>query len=458
LAKITGVILAAGKGVRMRSRLSKVLHPVAGIPMVGHVARAARAAGIDSLVLVVGHGREQVMEAMASDGVQFVVQEQQLGTGHALLQAEEAVGGSEIILVLCGDTPLLRAETLEKLINYHQENQAAATVLTAQLECPEGYGRIIRDQLGDIVRIVEEKDASPQEKEIREINSGIYCFDKEVFQTLKGITPENAQGEYYLTDALVEYRKRGCRVLALPAALEEDIYGINDRSQLAFAERILRQRKCTEVMLSGVTIIDPATTYIDTEVKIGMDTTILPFTMIEGQTVIGEDCLVGPGSRIISSRIGNHVTIDNSKIIESQIGDGCNIGPYAYLRPGTELHQDVKVGDFVEVKKSVVGKGSKIPHLAYVGDATIGCHVNVGAGTITCNYDGENKYPTVIEDGAFIGSNTNLVAPVRIGQNATTGAGSTITRDVPPFSLGVERASQKVIDNWRQRRQKHNNE
>ncbi|MGI6550910.1 MAG: bifunctional UDP-N-acetylglucosamine diphosphorylase/glucosamine-1-phosphate N-acetyltransferase GlmU [Syntrophomonadales bacterium] len=458
MAKITGVILAAGKGVRMRSRLSKVLHPVAGIPMVGHVARAARAAGIDSLVLVVGHGREQVMEAMASDGVQFVVQEQQLGTGHALLQAEEAVGGSEIILVLCGDTPLLRAETLEKLINYHQENQAAATVLTAQLECPEGYGRIIRDQLGDIVRIVEEKDASPQEKEIREINSGIYCFDKEVFQTLKGITPENAQGEYYLTDALVEYRKRGCRVLALPAALEEDIYGINDRSQLAFAERILRQRKCTEVMLSGVTIIDPATTYIDTEVKIGMDTTILPFTMIEGQTVIGEDCLVGPGSRIISSRIGNHVTIDNSKIIESQIGDGCNIGPYAYLRPGTELHQDVKVGDFVEVKKSVVGKGSKIPHLAYVGDATIGCHVNVGAGTITCNYDGENKYPTVIEDGAFIGSNTNLVAPVRIGQNATTGAGSTITRDVPPFSLGVERASQKVIDNWRQRRQKHNNE
>ncbi len=236
MAKITGVILAAGKGVRMRSRLSKFLHPVAGIPMVGHVARAARAAGIDSLVLVVGHGREQVMEAMASDGVQFVVQEQQLGTGHALLQAEEAVGGSEIILVLCGDTPLLRAETLEKLINYHQENQAAATVLTAQLECPEGYGRIIRDQLGDIVRIVEEKDASPQEKEIREINSGIYCFDKEVFQTLKGITPENAQGEYYLTDALVEYRKRGCRVLALPAALEEDIYGINDRSQLAFAE------------------------------------------------------------------------------------------------------------------------------------------------------------------------------------------------------------------------------
>lgn len=458
MAKITGVILAAGKGVRMRSRLAKVLHPVAGIPMVSHVARAARAAGVDRLVLVVGHGREQVMKDMADDSIQFVVQEQQLGTGHALLQAENAAAGSEIILVLCGDTPLLRAATLEKLINYHQENQAAATVLTAQLEHPKGYGRIIRDQFGDIVRIVEEKDASPLEREIREINSGIYCFDKEVFQILKGLTPENAQGEYYLTDALIEYRQRGCRVLALPAALGEDIYGINDRSQLAFAERILRQRKCNEVMLSGVTIIDPATTFIDAEVKIGMDTTILPFTMIEGSTVIGEDCLIGPGSRIISSQIGNQVTIDNSKVIDSQIADGCNIGPYAYLRPGTELHQDVKVGDFVEVKKSVVGAGSKIPHLAYVGDATIGCHVNVGAGTITCNYDGENKHPTVIEDGAFIGSNTNLVAPVRIGRNATTGAGSTITRDVPPFSLGVERASQKVIDNWRQRRQKHDNE
>lgn len=458
MPKITGVILAAGKGVRMRSRLTKVLHPVAGIPMVGHVANAARAAGVDRLVIVVGHGREQVMDAMSAGEVQFVVQEQQLGTGHALLQAEAAAEASEIIVVLCGDTPLLRAQTLEKLIEYHQDNQAAATVLTAQLENPEGYGRIIRDELGDIVRIVEEKDASPQEKEIREINSGIYCFDKEVFRILKNLKPDNAQGEYYLTDALVEYRRKGCRVLALPAALEQDIYGINDRNQLAFAEKILRQRKCAEVMLSGVTVTDPATTFIDTQVEIGMDTTILPFTMIEGQTIIGENSLIGPGSRIISSRIGNQVILDSSKVIESQIDDGCNIGPYAYLRPGTVLHQDVKVGDFVEVKKSVVGSGSKIPHLAYVGDATIGCHVNVGAGTITCNYDGENKHPTIIEDGAFIGSNTNLVAPVRIGQNAITGAGSTITRDVPPFSLGVERASQKVIDNWRHRKKQQNNE
>ncbi|MGE5544707.1 MAG: bifunctional UDP-N-acetylglucosamine diphosphorylase/glucosamine-1-phosphate N-acetyltransferase GlmU [Bacillota bacterium] len=458
MPRITGVILAAGKGVRMHSRLAKVLHPVAGVPMVSHVVSAAFAAGVDRLVMVVGHGREQVMEVMSASGVQFVVQEQQLGTGHALLQAEAAVEESEIILVLCGDTPLLQAQTLETLIKYHREHQAAATVLTARLEHPEGYGRIVRDELGDIVRIVEEKDASPQEKEIREINSGIYCFDKEVFQILKHLNTDNAQGEYYLTDALVEYRLKGCRVLALPAAKEEDIYGINDRTQLAFAEKILRRRKCTEVMLSGVTVLDPATTFIDAQVEIGRDTTILPFTMIEGQTVIGEDCLIGPGSRIISSRIGNRVTIDNSKIIESQVGDGCNIGPYAYLRPGTELHQDVKVGDFVEVKKSVVGKGSKIPHLAYVGDATIGCNVNVGAGTITCNYDGEHKHPTIIEDGAFIGSNTNLVAPVRIGQNAVTGAGSTITRDVPPFSLGVERASQKVIDNWRHRRQQHNNE
>lgn len=458
MSTITGVILAAGKGVRMRSRLSKVLHPVAGIPMVSHVARAARAAGVDRLVLVVGHGREQVMDALSANGVQFVIQEQQLGTGHALLQAEAAVEGSDTILVLCGDTPLLRAATLEKLIKYHRENRAVATVLTARLEQPEGYGRIIRDQSGDIVRIVEEKDASLQEKEIREINSGIYCFDRAVFSILKGITPENAQREYYLTDALVEYRRQGRRVLALPAAEEEDIYGINDRTQLAFAERILRQRKCVEVMLSGVTVLDPATTYIDSEVKIGIDTTILPFTMIEGNTVIGEDCLVGPGSRIIASQVGNRVTIDSSKVIESHVGDGCNIGPYAYLRPGTELDQNVKVGDFVEVKKSVVGAGSKIPHLSYVGDAVLGQNVNVGAGTITCNYDGENKHPTIIEDGAFIGSNTNLVAPVRIGQRAMTGAGSTITRDVPPFSLGVERASQKVIDNWRNRKNRQNNE
>lgn len=458
MSTITGVILAAGKGVRMRSRLAKVLHPVAGIPMISHVVGAARASGIDRLVVVVGHGREQVVSAIADDTIQFVVQEEQLGTGHALLQAETAAEGSDLIVVLCGDTPLLRARTLEKLIEFHRDNRAVATVLTAKIENPEGYGRIIRDDQGDIVRIVEEKDATPQEREIQEINSGIYCFDREVFRILKNLKPDNAQGEYYLTDVLLYYRKNGQRVLALPAAEEEDIYGINDRVQLAVAERILRRRKCHELMLSGVTILDPATTFVDAQVEIGPDTTILPFTMIEGRTVIGENCVIGPGTRIISSRIGNRVTIDNSKIIESQVGDGCDIGPYAYIRPGTELHQDVKIGDFVEVKKSVVGSGSKIPHLSYVGDATIGCNVNVGAGTITCNYDGEKKHPTIIEDGAFIGSNTNLVAPVRIGERAVTGAGSTITRDVPPFSLGVERAPQKVIDDWRHRKKKQNDE
>ncbi len=458
MSKITGVILAAGKGVRMRSRLAKVLHPVAGVPMISHVVNAARASGIERLVVVVGHGREQVVKAVADDTIQFVVQEEQLGTGHALLQAEAAAAGSELILVLCGDTPLLRARTLEKFIDFHRDSRAAATVLTAKMENPQGYGRIIRDDQGDIVRIVEEKDATPEEREIREINSGIYCFNGEVFGILKHVNRDNAQGEYYLTDVLLEYRKNGQRVLAVPAAEEEDIYGINDRAQLAFAERILRQRKCLELMLAGVTIMDPATTYIDAQVKIGQDTVILPFTMIEGQTVIGENCVIGPGARIISSRIGDRVTIDNSKIIESRVGDGCDIGPYAYIRPGTELHEDVKIGDFVEVKKSVVGSGSKIPHLSYVGDAVIGRRVNVGAGTITCNYDGEKKHPTIIEDGAFIGSNTNLVAPVRIGEKAFTGAGSTITRDVPPFSLGVERAPQKVIDNWRHRRKKHDEE
>jgi len=442
----------------MRSGLAKVLHPVAGVPMIVHVVKAARAAGAERIVLVVGHGREQVMEVMSDQGVEFAVQEQQLGTGHALLRAETAVKDDGLILVLSGDTPLLRPETLASLIDYHRLHQAAATVLTAHLDQPQGYGRVIRDQSGDLMGIVEEKDASAEQKQIKEINAGVYCFEPTVFEILRGLTPNNAQGEFYLTDALIELRRRGRRVLALPAADMEDVHGVNDRSQLALAEKIMRQRICREVMLAGVTVMDPDTTFIDAGVKIGADTVILPFTMIEGNTVIGEGCTIGPGTRIISSRVGNRVVIDNAKVIESLIGEGCNIGPYSYLRPGTELDRDVKVGDFVEVKKSKVGAGSKIPHLSYVGDAIIGQNVNVGAGTITCNYDGEHKHLTVIEDEAFIGSNTNLVAPVKIGQKAMTGAGSTITRDLPPFSLGVERASQKTILDWRHRRNNRDNE
>jgi len=458
LSKITGVVLAAGKGVRMRSALAKVLHPVAGIPMVSHVIREAREAGADQLVLVVGHDRDQVMEKLAGPGIQFVVQEEQLGTGHALLQAEPVVSKSDLIMVLCGDTPLLQADSLRRLIDFHKTQKSAATVLTARMSDPSGYGRIIRDEAGELIRIVEEKDASQDEKKIDEINSGIYCFDYQVFSALKQLTTNNVQGEYYLTDTLVELISKGRRVLALPTANEEDIYGINDRSQLAFAEKKLRQRKCQELMAAGVTIIDPETTYVQSRVTIGQDTIIEPFTMIEGNSVIGERCAIGPGSRIVNSIIGAGTKVDSSRVVESEVGDRCDIGPYAYLRPGTILKQGVKIGDFVEIKKSLIGAGSKIPHLSYVGDATLGQNVNVGAGTITCNYDGKNKYPTLIEDGAFIGSNTNLVAPVTIGEKAVTGAGSTITKDVPPFSLGVERAPQKVIDNWQEREKMDNNE
>ncbi|NLB18405.1 MAG: bifunctional UDP-N-acetylglucosamine diphosphorylase/glucosamine-1-phosphate N-acetyltransferase GlmU [Syntrophomonadaceae bacterium] len=458
MSKITGVILAAGKGVRMRSDQAKVLHPVAGIPMVSHVIQAAREANADQLVLVVGHDRDQVMESLSGPGIKFVVQEEQLGTGHALLQAEPVVDESDLIMVLCGDTPLLQADSLRRLINFHMEQNASATVLTAHLTDPVGYGRIIRNEAGDLIRIVEEKDASQDEKKIDEINSGIYCFDYQVFSALKHLTPNNAQGEYYLTDALVEMSNQGKRVLALSAANEEDIYGINDRSQLAFAEKKLRQRKWQKLFAAGVTIIDPETTYVQSQVAIGRDTTIEPFTMIEGDTVIGEGCIIGPGSRIVNSIIGNRTKVDSSRVIESEIGEQCGIGPYAYLRPGTILGNRVKVGDFVEIKKSLIGNGSKIPHLSYVGDATLGQNVNVDAGTITCNYDGKNKSQTSINDWAFIGSNTNLVAPVTIGEKAVTGAGSTITKDVPPFSLGVERSPQKVIENWQKKKKTNNNE
>lgn len=436
----------------MRSNLPKVLHPVAGVPMVKHVIRSARGAGVSRLVLVVGHGRDLLMERITGDDIDFAIQEQQLGTGHALLQARDHIGQADIILVLCGDTPLLKSTTLTNLIEYHQENQSAATVLTACVGDPTGYGRIIRDQEDQFVRIVEEKDAAADEKKIHEINSGIYCFRRDVFDALQKLTPNNAQGEYYLTDVLIGLRGQGKKVMALMAAEEEDIYGINDRVQLSFAEQVMRRRKTRELMLSGVTVVDPDTTFVDLEVSIGPDSVVYPFSIIEGNTTIGEECTIGPGAQIVDSSIGSGVSIVNSRILSSIIGDNCTIGPFSYIRPDTVLAQDVKVGDFVEIKKSNIGLGSKVPHLSYVGDAEIGRGVNIGAGTITCNYDGVNKYPTIIEDEVFIGSNTNLVAPVKIGSGATTGAGSTITRDLPPNSLGVERAPQKVIADWRNRK------
>jgi bifunctional UDP-N-acetylglucosamine pyrophosphorylase/glucosamine-1-phosphate N-acetyltransferase len=444
--KFSAVILAAGKGVRMRSELPKVVHQVAGQPMVVHVAAAVRQAGIERQILVVGHGRQAVEALFPPGRVEFVVQAEQLGTGHALLQARDKFSGDDTILVLAGDTPLLQAATLKALIAAHQKSGAAATVLSTQVDDPCGYGRIVRDESGSFQAIVEEKDASPAEKQITEINSGMYCFQVQpALAALTGIGSQNAQGEYYLTEILPILKNQGHGVEVLQLDAREDIYGINDRVQLAQAEEILRRRKNEDLMRSGVTIVDPRTTYIDGQVEIGPDTIIYPGTIIEGLTCIGSGCAIGPGTRISSSSIGNQVIIENSRLKEAQVGDECTIGPFAYLRPQTVLHRRVKVGDFVEIKKSTLGEGSKAPHLSYIGDAQVGKGVNIGAGTITCNYNGTNKFETILEDGVFIGSNTNLVAPIKVGAHSVTGAGSTLTRDVPAETVAVERAEQRHL-------------
>jgi len=447
--KYSAVILAAGKGVRMCSELPKVVHRVAGMPMIVHVINAVKKAGIDDIITVVGYGREKVEEIVSSAGVQLVTQEEQLGTGHALMQAEKKIDPDSTVVVLAGDTPLVQPSTVKNLLEAHCKEQAAATVLSTELSNPYGYGRIVRGSDNSFSRVVEEKDASETEKQIREINTGMYCFAaSEVFDALSTLNPDNAQKEYYLTDVLTVLKNKGKKVSVLLGDAEEDVYGVNDRVQLSHAEAVMRKRKNMELMKKGVTIIDPATTFIDSSVEVGRDTVILPFTLIEGGTVIGERCEIGPGVRISDSIIGSGVTIESSRIKSAIIGDECTVGPYSYLRPETILHRGVKVGDFVEIKKSTIGENSKIPHLSYVGDAVVGKGVNVGAGTITCNYDGKNKHQTILEDGVFIGSNTNLVAPVKLGKNSSTGAGSTITRDIPANSLGVERAKQRNIKDW----------
>ncbi len=430
----------------MKSELPKVLHQAAGKPLVNYVIDAVRGAGVSDITLVLGHGRAEVEKMLQDTGIKFALQEQQLGTGHALMQARDLVKPADIMLVLAGDTPLLQAETLKNLLEFHRQKQAAATVLSCEFNNPRGYGRIVRQADGSLARIVEEKDASPQEKALREINSGMYCFQAgTAFEALTRIKANNAQGEYYLTDILEILINDGQKVEIMRIEDETEIYGINNRVQLAYAEKILRQRKNRDLMLNGVTIMDPETTYIDQDVIIGSDTLILPSTIIEGRTRIGSGCEIGPFTHINDSQLGNRVTVENSRIKEARVGDGCTIGPFAYLRPQAELADGVKVGDFVEIKKSYIGAGSKIPHLSYVGDATLGKGVNVGAGTITCNYDGKNKHQTILEDGVFIGSNTNLVAPVTIGENSVTGAGSTISRNVPANTLAVERAEQKHL-------------
>lgn len=450
---LAAVILAAGKGTRMNSKLPKVLHPVCGSPMLSYVIDAVTGAGVSKIVVVAGYGAELVAKEVEGKA-ELVIQAEQLGTAHALIQAESCLKGfNGSLLALCGDTPLIEAGTLAELVERHRNAGVAATVLTAEIADPAGYGRVIRDGQGQISKIVEQKDATPAEELVREVNTGIYCFDVAgLFDVLKQISPANAQGEYYLTDVISIYAECGRGVGAVVIKNPREFAGINDRIQLAGAEQYLRGRVLDDLMRAGVTIVDPNSTFVGRKVSVGRDTVLSPFTFVEGDTIIGEDCIIGPGSRLVNAIVGNGVTIQNSLVIESCIGDNCSVGPFAYLRPGTRLGQGVKVGDFVEIKKSLIGDGSKVPHLSYVGDATVGKKVNIGAGTITCNYDGENKWPTIIGDGAFIGSNTNLVAPVEVGSKAVTGAGSTITKNIPSDALGIERSKQVMVKHWSSRK------
>lgn len=448
------IILAAGQGTRMKSARAKVLHPLCGRPMVHYVVKAVRKLAVDTIVLVIGHQHETVREELAYLNVDFVIQGEQLGTAHALSVAEERVRNDDRpLLCLYGDIPLITSDTLSTLLEAHIQEQNEVTILTAVVSDPAGYGRIIRGEKGQVLAITEDKDASPREKQIREINSGIYVFRPEaVFSSVRNISNQNAKGEYYLTDIVGILISAGRRVGALTVEDEREILGINSRKELAVAEAIMRERIVEEWMERGVTFVNPQDSYIDEPVTIGQDTVIFPSTHLKGRTEIGKNCLIGPSAWIVDSTIGQDSEVLFSVVRESTIHGGGRIGPFSHIRNGTLLKEKVKVGAFCEVKKSTVDTGSKIPHLSYVGDTEMGKNVNIGAGTITCNYDGVNKHKTVIEDDAFIGSDTMLIAPVRVGKNAATAAGSVITKDVPDHALAIERTEQKNIEDWAKRK------
>jgi bifunctional UDP-N-acetylglucosamine pyrophosphorylase/glucosamine-1-phosphate N-acetyltransferase len=452
------VILAAGKSTRMKSARPKILHPLAGRLLIEHVLHAANALAATSTTVVIGHAGDEVRAALAAyPQLRFVTQSPQLGTGHALLQAESALSDARgTVLLLYADVPLLTPDTLSRLLDAHRAAKAAGTVLTASLDDPYGYGRIVRDRDGQIARIVEERDASPDERTIKEVNSGIYSFAiAPLFESLRSLAVDNAQGEYYLTDLIAAYRRAGRRVETLHVGDAAEVRGVNSRVDLAELAAILRARKNRALMIAGVSLEDPATTYIDVDVVIGADTTVGPGVRVEGRTVIGSGCRIRAGARLTNATIGDDVTVlDHSVIVDSVVDAGASIGPFAHLRPQSHVGPGARVGNFVELKKTTLGRGSKAGHLAYLGDATIGERVNVGAGTITCNYDGEKKHPTVIEDGAFIGSDSQLIAPVRVGRDAYVAAGSSITKDVPPGSLAIARAHQVNKEGWADRRKK----
>jgi bifunctional UDP-N-acetylglucosamine pyrophosphorylase/glucosamine-1-phosphate N-acetyltransferase len=450
------VVLAAGKGTRMKSASPKVLHEAAGLSLLRHVLRTADALSPASTTVIVGHEHAQVTAHLADlPHVTTVIQEPQLGTGHALLQAESVLTGRlGTLVLLSGDVPLLTPATLSALVATHDAAGAAATVMTAMIERPTGYGRIVRAEGGDITRIVEERDASPAEREIKEVNAGIYAFDlAPLFEALRSIGSANAQNEYYLPDLIAIYRQQRRTVATWTIPNAAEVRGVNSRSELAEVARLLYRRNADDLMAAGVTLINPVATSIDVGVTVGADSVLYPGVMLQGRTVIGRDCTILPGSRLLNATLGDGVTVlDHCLITDTHVGDGAQVGPFAHLRPGSRLGRKAKVGNFVELKKASLGDGAKVNHLSYVGDATIGDKANIGAGTITCNYDGVHKHQTVVGAGAFVGSNSTLVAPVTIGDNAYVAAGSTVTAPVPDDALAVGRARQQNKDGWAARR------
>jgi bifunctional UDP-N-acetylglucosamine pyrophosphorylase/glucosamine-1-phosphate N-acetyltransferase len=452
-ASATALILAAGRSTRMRSRLPKPLHPLCGYPLTGHVIRACRACGIGRIIVVVGHEADRVRAGLGED-LEYVLQREQRGSGDAVRAAESVLEGyTGALLVLAGDVPLLRPTTLQRLLSHHLSTQAVATLLTAVIEDPSGYGRVIRNPDGTVARIVEHRDATPAERAIKEWNPSVYCFQAPaLFSALREIHSDNAQGEYYLTDVIGVLTQKGERVEAIQAEDPQEVFGVNTRVELAQLTQVLRGRILTELMLSGVTVVDPATTYVDVDVRIGEDTILEPGTILQAHTMIGEACRIGPFTRIVNSRLGDRVTVWSSQIVDCEIGSDVHIGPFANLRPGCRIADGAKIGDFVELKNALLGEKVSAAHLSYIGDAEVGAGTNIGAGVVTCNYDGIRKNRTLIGKNAFIGTHATLIAPVTIGDGAYVAAASPITEDVPEDALAIARSRQTNKPEWARRR------